>query len=149
MLPDRILEACLNGACFTKREMFPLKKKKDEVTTASLIMLQLMPVDCLQSIENTSRNLGGTTQVIVYIIYFGEYFIISMIPIVTILNSNIFQVCGYGEVKILSCHLKFGCVVEILFGCHAPESPTFIVDTLVHLVILEVLPTNLKDSLQH
>ena len=75
MQPDRILEVCLNGECFTKREMFPLKKKKDEVITVSLIMLQLMPVDCLQLIENTSRNLGGTTQVIVYVICFGEYFI--------------------------------------------------------------------------
>ena len=74
---------------------------------------------------------------------------ISMRRVINNLNSLIFQACGFGEVKISSCRLKFGCVEEILFGCHAPESPMFIVDILVHLVTLEVLPTSLKDNQQH
>ena len=64
------------------------------------------------------------------------------------LCSTIFQVCGYGEAKTSSCRLKYGCVVETLFGCLVPELPMFIVDIPVHLATPEVLQINSKDSQQ-
>ena len=65
MLPDPTHEVYLNGECFIKREMFPRRRRKDEAIIVSPIMLQLMLEVFLQSIGNTSRSLGGTTQVIV------------------------------------------------------------------------------------
>merc|ERR1719367_2397486 len=119
MLPDLILEVCLNGECFTKKEMFQQKKKREEAITVNLTMLQLMLEDYLQSIGSISRSSVGTI-----------------------------QVYGYGEERTSSCRLKYGCAEETQFGFHAPELLMSIEDIPAHRVTLEVLQINSKDSLQ-